>query len=52
MANVGGAVSAPIVAGVYHRAMAPVGLLMAVLGYVLGVYGGLLCAYVLSLLAR
>jgi uncharacterized membrane protein len=52
MANVGGAVSAPIVAGVYHRAMAPVGLLMAVLGYVLGIYGGLLCAYMLSVLAR
>ena len=52
MANVGGAASAPIVAGVYHRALAPVGLLMAVLGYVLGIYGGLLCAYVLSVLAR
>jgi uncharacterized membrane protein len=51
MANVGGAVSAPIVAGVYHRAMAPVGLLMAVGGYVLGIYGGLLCAWLLSLLA-
>jgi uncharacterized membrane protein len=51
MANVGGAASAPIVAGVYHRAMAPVGLLMAVLGYVLGIYGGLLCAYLLGVLA-
>lgn len=36
MANVGGAASAPVVAGVYHPAMAPVGLLMAVAGYVLG----------------
>ena len=32
MANVGGAASAPVVAGVYHPAMAPVGLLMAVAG--------------------
>ncbi len=51
MANIGGAASAPIVASVYHPAMAPVGLLMAVAGYVLGIYGGLVCAYLLSLLA-
>lgn len=49
MANVGGAVSAPIVAGVYHPAMAPVGLLMAVGGYILGIYGALGCAWLLSL---
>ena len=48
MANVGGAVSAPVVAGVYHRAMAPVGLLMAVAGYVLGIYGALACAWLLG----
>jgi len=49
MANIGGAASAPVVAGVYHPAMAPVGLLMAVVGYVFGIYGALLCAYLLSL---
>jgi uncharacterized membrane protein len=51
MANVGGPVSAPIVAGVYHPAMAPVGLLMAVVGYILGIYGGLGTAWLLSLVA-
>lgn len=51
MANVGGAVSAPIVAGVYHPAMAPVGLLMAVAGYVLGIYAALGCAWMLGMLA-
>ncbi len=51
MANIGGAATAPVVAGVYHPAMAPVGLLMAVAGYVLGIYGGLVCAWLLSLLA-
>jgi uncharacterized membrane protein len=51
MANVGGAASAPIVAGVYLPAMAPVGLLMAVAGYVLGVYGGILCAWMLGQIA-
>jgi len=50
MANVGGAASAPVVAGVYHPAMASVGLLMAVAGYVLGIYGALVCAWLLSLL--
>ena len=49
MANIGGAVSAPIVAGVYHRAMAPVGLMMAVAGYILGIYGGLACAWLLGM---
>jgi uncharacterized membrane protein len=51
MANVGGAASAPVVAGVYHPAMAPVGVLMAVVGYVIGTYGGLLCAWLLSQVA-
>ena len=51
MANVGGAASAPIVAGVYHPAMAPVGLLMAVAGYILGIYAGLGCAWILGAIA-
>ena len=51
MANVGGAASAPIVAGVYHPAMAPVGLLMAVAGYILGIYAALGCAAMLAGLA-
>ena len=50
MANVGGAASAPIVASVYHPAMAPVGLLMAVGGYVLGIYAALGCAWMLGAL--
>jgi uncharacterized membrane protein len=50
MANVGGAASAPIVASVYHPAMAPVGLLMAVAGYVLGIYAALGAAWMLGAL--
>lgn len=49
MANIGGAATSPVVAGVYHPAMAPVGLLMAVVGYVFGIYGALFCAYLLGL---
>ncbi len=51
MANIGGAASAPIVAGVYLPAMAPVGLLMAVAGYILGIYAAFGCAYLISLVA-
>jgi uncharacterized membrane protein len=51
MANVGGAASAPVVAGIYNPALAPVGLLLAVAGYVLGTYAGLVCAWLLGMLA-
>jgi uncharacterized membrane protein len=51
MANVGGAASAPVVAGVYHPALAPVGLLMAVGGYILGIYAALGCAWLLGAIA-
>ncbi|MDP2471020.1 MAG: DUF819 family protein [Candidatus Palauibacterales bacterium] len=52
VANIGGAGTAPIVASVYHPAMAPVGLLMAVAGYILGIYGALGGAWMLGFLAR
>ena len=51
MANIGGVASAPVVAGVYNKAMAPIGLLMAVAGYILGIYGATACAWLLGLLA-
>ena len=51
MANVGGAASAPIVAGVYLPSMAPVGLLMGVAGYILGIYAALGCAEMLRWLS-
>ncbi len=51
-ANIGGAASAPIVANAFHPALAPVGVLLAVAGYVLGTYAGLVCAWLLQLAAR
>ncbi|GJM63813.1 DUF819 domain-containing protein [Persicobacter diffluens] len=48
-ANVGGAASAPVVASAFHPALAPVGVLLAVLGYAVGTYGAMLCAYLMSL---
>ncbi|HHL52135.1 MAG TPA: DUF819 family protein, partial [Flammeovirgaceae bacterium] len=35
-ANIGGAASAPVVASAFHPSLAPVGVLLAVLGYVVG----------------
>lgn len=43
-ANVGGVVSAPLVGAVYHRALAPVGLLLAVAGNAVGTYLGVAAA--------
>jgi len=50
-ANVGGAASAPIVASAFSPALAPVGVLMAVLGYALGTYGALICAWMMQAVA-
>jgi len=50
-ANVGGAASAPIVASAFSPALAPVGVLMAVLGYALGTYGALICAFLMQMVA-
>ena len=50
-ANIGGAASAPVVASAFSPSLAPVGVLMAVLGYALGTYGALLCAYLMQAVA-
>ncbi len=42
MANVGGTASAPVVAAAFHPSLAPVGLLMAILGGIIGTPVGLL----------
>ena len=47
-ANIGGAASAPVVATAFHPALAPVGVLLAVMGYALGTY----CAYLTGLMLQ
>lgn len=42
-ANIGGAASAPVVAAAFHPSLAPVGVLLAVLGYAFGTYGAWMC---------
>jgi len=50
-ANIGGAASAPVVAAAFHASLAPVGVLLAVAGYVLGTYAGLVCMVMLKFVA-
>jgi len=50
-ANIGGAASAPVVAAAFHPSLAPVGALLAVAGYVLGTYAGLVCMHLLKWVA-
>ncbi|MFB1003036.1 MAG: DUF819 family protein, partial [Bacteroidia bacterium] len=50
-ANIGGAASAPVVAAAFHPSLAPVGVLLAVLGYALGTYGALICGYLMQMAA-
>jgi uncharacterized membrane protein len=47
-ANIGGAASAPIVASAFHPSLAPVGVLLAVLGYAIGTYGAWICGILLQ----
>jgi uncharacterized membrane protein len=51
-ANVGGAASAPVVAAAFHPALATVGVLLGVIGYVFGTYVGILDAFVLQQIAQ
>ncbi len=47
-ANIGGAASAPIVATAFNKFLAPVGVLLAVLGYAVGTYGAYICGLLLQ----
>lgn len=51
LANIGGTASAPILAGSYSTALVPVGVLMALMGYVIGTGGGLIVARIMEMFA-
>jgi len=51
LAHIGGVAATPVLAASYSRALVPVGVLLALLGYVLGTGFGILMAAVLSFLA-
>ena len=50
-ANIGGAASAPIVASAFDASLAPVGVLLAVLGYAAGTYGAYVCGLMMQWLS-
>jgi len=47
-ANVGGSASASVVAAAFHPSLATVGVLLAILGYAIGTYGGYLTALMMQ----
>ncbi len=51
-ANVGGAASAPVIAAEFHPSLASVGVLLAVMGYVVGTTGALFCAYLMEIASK
>ena len=50
LANIGGVASAPILAGAYHKALIPIGVLMAMMGYIVGTFMGLGVANILQMI--
>lgn len=50
LANIGGVASAPILAAAYSEALVPIGVLMALMGYIVGTGGGLLVGKILSII--
>ena len=52
LANIGGVASAPILAAMYSKHLVGVGILMAIMGYIIGTFGGLAVGNVLLLLNR
>jgi len=51
LANIGGVASAPILAGAYNKALIPIGVLMAMMGYIVGTFMGLGVSQVLKIIA-
>jgi uncharacterized membrane protein len=51
LANIGGVASAPILAAAYNRSLIGVAVLMAIMGYLIGTFGGLAVGYTLQWIA-
>ena len=51
LANIGGVASAPILASAYSKALVPIGVLMALMGYIVGTGAGLMVAKILQMLS-
>jgi uncharacterized membrane protein len=51
LANIGGVASAPILAAAYDKSLVSVGVLMAVMGYLIGTFGGIFIGHIMIGLA-
>ncbi len=51
LANIGGVASAPILAGAYNKALIPIGVLMAMMGYIVGTFMGLGVSKILEIIS-
>ncbi len=51
LANIGGTASAPVLAGSYSGSLVPVGILMALMGYVVGTPLAVVCAHIMESIA-
>ena len=47
LSNIGGVASAPILAAAYNKSLVSVGVLMAIMGYLIGTFGGLMVGSIL-----
>lgn len=52
LANIGGVASAPILAAAYNKSLVSIGVLMAIMGYIIGTFGGLLVGNILIGLSK
>jgi len=52
LSNIGGVASAPILAATYNKSLVSVGVLMAIMGYLIGTFGGLVVGNILISFAR
>lgn len=52
LSNIGGVASAPILAAAYNKSLVSVGILMAIMGYLIGTFGGLAIGNILIGLAK
>lgn len=52
LSNIGGVASAPILAAAYNKSLVSIGVLMAIMGYLIGTFGGLAVGTILQGLAK
>jgi uncharacterized membrane protein len=52
LSNIGGVASAPILAATYNKSLVSIGVLMAIMGYLIGTFGGLTVGNILMAIAQ